>query len=42
MVMNDSMIAAISLEHGFAFVTGNTRDFESSGVGLIDPWAYGP
>lgn len=42
MAMNDSMIAAIALEHGFTVVTRNTRDFESSGVGLIDPWAYGP
>lgn len=34
----DSMIAATALEHGFVVVTRNVRDFEGTGVRLIDPW----
>lgn len=39
MAMNDSMIAAIALEHGFAVVTRNVADFQASGVAVVDPWA---
>lgn len=35
----DAMIAAIALVHGMRVVTRNTTDFETTGVGLIDPWA---
>ena len=35
----DSLIAATALEHGFAVVTRNVRDFQDVGVRLVDPWA---
>jgi len=34
----DALIAATALVHGLAVVTRNTRDFEGTGVVLIDPW----
>jgi toxin FitB len=34
----DAIIAATALVHGFAVVTRNTKDFEPTGVGLINPW----
>ena len=34
----DAMIAATALEHGFAVVTRNTRDFKGIGLTVIDPW----
>ena len=34
----DGMIAATALEHGLTLVTRNTKDFESLGVTLINPW----
>lgn len=34
----DSMIAATALEHSFSIVTRNVRDFEATGVTIIDPW----
>ncbi len=34
----DSMIAATALEHGFAVVTRNVRDFEGTGTTLLNPW----
>jgi len=34
----DSIIAATALEHGFALVTRNIRDFEHAPVVLINPW----
>ncbi len=34
----DSLIAATALEHGFAVVTRNVRDFRGAGVRLVDPW----
>jgi toxin FitB len=34
----DAMIAATALEHGFIVVTRNTRDFEKTGVKLLNPW----
>lgn len=35
----DGLIAATALRHGLRVMTRNTRDFVSSGVPLIDPWA---
>jgi toxin FitB len=35
----DSLIAAIALQGDFALVTRNDRDFEYTGVTLINPWA---
>ena len=34
----DSMIAATAIEHAFAIVTRNVRDFEGMGLRIIDPW----
>ena len=34
----DSLIAATAHSHGLTLVTRNTRDVESAGVPLLDPW----
>ena len=34
----DALIAATALVHGMSVVTRNVRDFEATGVALIDPW----
>lgn len=34
----DSLIAATALVHGLTVVTRNLRDFEGSGVALLNPW----
>ena len=34
----DSLIAATALVRGLTLVTRNVRDFETSGVSLINPW----
>lgn len=34
----DSLIAGIALHHGAALATRNIRDFEGSGLDLVDPW----
>jgi predicted nucleic acid-binding protein len=34
----DRLIAATALEHNFDVVTRNTRDFERTGVTVINPW----
>lgn len=34
----DSLIAAAALVYGMTVVTGNTRDFASTGVPLVNPW----
>ena len=34
----DSLIAAIALEGDYVLVTRNDRDFENTGVTLINPW----
>lgn len=35
----DSMIAATALEHGLTVATRNVRDFEQTGVRVVDPFA---
>ncbi|MEQ8287313.1 type II toxin-antitoxin system VapC family toxin [Thalassospira sp.] len=37
----DALIAATALVHGMTIVTRNTRDFDPSGVRLLDPWQPG-
>ena len=34
----DALIAATGLVHGLTVVTRNVRDFEGTGVVMIDPW----
>lgn len=34
----DALIAATAIRHGIALVTRNTRDFETTGTELVDPW----
>lgn len=34
----DALIAATALVHGLTVVTHNVRDFEGTGVVVIDPW----
>lgn len=34
----DSLIAATALVHGMTVVTRNTKDFQSTGVPLLNPW----
>ncbi|MFT4059619.1 MAG: type II toxin-antitoxin system VapC family toxin [Legionella sp.] len=36
----DALIAATALVHGFVIVTRNIKDFEDSGVELLNPWEY--
>jgi hypothetical protein len=38
----DAQIAAICREFGAVLATRNTRDFEETGVELIDPWQADP
>jgi predicted nucleic acid-binding protein len=38
MPIKDSLIAATALAHGLTVVTRNTRDFQRTGVALIDPF----
>ena len=34
----DTLIAATAIGHGLTLVTRNTRDVETTGVPLVDPW----
>ena len=34
----DALIAATAMVHGMTVVTGNSSDFEATGVTLINPW----
>ena len=34
----DSLVAAIALHGGFTLVTRNVRDFEGTGVQIVNPW----
>lgn len=38
MPVKDSLIAATALRHEIAIVTRNRRDFEASGVAVVDPF----
>ncbi len=38
----DCQIAAICRARGARLVTRNARDFEGTGVSVIDPWSVGP
>ena len=38
MQVKDSLIAATALAHGFVLATRNRRDFEASGVEIVDPF----
>lgn len=35
----DALIAATALVHGLTVATRNVADFESTGVGVLNPWA---
>lgn len=39
--VRDSLIAATAVVHGMAVVTRNERDFDGTGVRLVNPWAGG-
>jgi predicted nucleic acid-binding protein len=39
--LRDSFIAATALMHGMTVVTRNVRDFQPSGVSILDPWIWG-
>jgi predicted nucleic acid-binding protein len=34
----DGLIAATALRHGLTLVTRNTKDFQTAGVPLLNPW----
>jgi len=34
----DGLIAATAMRHGLTLVTRNARDFEATGVLLVNPW----
>lgn len=36
----DGLIAATALVHGMTVVTRNVADFETTGVGILNPWSY--
>ena len=36
----DSMIAAIAIHHNYVLVTRNEKDFQASGVTLLNPWEW--
>jgi predicted nucleic acid-binding protein len=38
----DGAIAAIAMAHSFILATRNVRDFEGTGVQLINPWVAAP
>ena len=38
MPIKDSLIAATALAHGLTVVTRNRRDFQTAGVGVLDPF----
>jgi predicted nucleic acid-binding protein len=38
MPYRDALIAATALVHGMTVVTRNVRDFESTGVRILNPW----
>ncbi len=36
----DALIAATALVHGMTVVTRNVDDFKTTGVGVLNPWAF--
>lgn len=36
--LDDALIAATALHHGLTLATRNVRDFEMTGVSLLNPW----
>ena len=42
MPIKDSLIATTALVHGLTVVTRNRRDFERTGVEVVDPFGKGP
>ena len=38
----DAFIAATALVHGMTVVTRNVEDFQSAGVGTLNPWQWEP
>ncbi|MCY1291095.1 type II toxin-antitoxin system VapC family toxin [Pseudomonas jinjuensis] len=36
----DALIAATALVHGMTVATRNVKDFEPTGVGLLNPWEF--
>ena len=40
--LQDSLIAAVTIHHGYRLVTRNTRDFELTGMKLFNPWEPEP
>lgn len=38
--MRDALIAATALVHGMTVVTRNVRDFEPTGVEILNPWEW--
>lgn len=39
--VQDAMIAAIARSHGATLATRNIKDFEGTGVELVNPWEHG-
>lgn len=37
----DGQIAAMCRSHGATLATRNVRDFDATGIGVLDPWAVG-
>ena len=37
--LGDALIAGTCLSHGFSLATRNIRDFDGSGLRLVNPWA---
>jgi len=38
----DAAIAAIAAVHGFSLATRNVRDFNGTGIEIVDPWTASP
>ena len=38
----DGLLAATALEHGLVVATRNTRDFERTGLAMLNPWSAAP
>jgi predicted nucleic acid-binding protein len=39
--LRNAVIAATAMAHGMTVVTRNVRDFEKTGVRILDPWEWG-